>query len=76
VVFDGGQTATFDASLPPDAGGFLNQKVKLSVPVEKYVLHQADTGDYRYHVDLITRAGLTKGDWVTDNADVLFVSVG
>jgi hypothetical protein len=75
VVFNTGQTATFDASLKPDAAGFLNQIVKLAVPVEKFVLHEADSGDYQYRVDLITRSGSKKGTLVTDNADVLFVSV-
>ncbi len=75
VVFESGQTATFDASLTPDTGGFINQIVKLAVPIEKFVLHEADSASYRYHVDVVTHGGPKKGDWVTDNADVLFVSV-
>jgi hypothetical protein len=76
VVFDSGQTASFDASQSADTAGFLNQKVNLTVPVAQYVLHEADTGNYRYRVDQISKSGPKKGDWVVDNTDVLFVSVG
>jgi hypothetical protein len=76
VVFESGQTASFDGSQSADAVGFLNQKVNLAVPVAQYVLHEADTGSYRYRVVQISRAGQIRGDWITDNTDVLFVSVG
>jgi hypothetical protein len=75
VVFENGQTATFDASMSADAAGFLNQKVSLAVPVEAYVLQEGGTDTYRYSVDLITRVGTKTGDWVSDNRDVIFVSV-
>jgi hypothetical protein len=76
VVFESGQTASFDGSQSADAAGFLNQTVNLAVPVAQYVLHEADTGTYRYRVVQISRGGQTKGDWIVDNTDVLFVSVG
>lgn len=75
VVFEDGQTATFDATLSADAAGFLNQKISLGVPVEAYLLHEAVTGTYRYRIDLITGNGPKTGEWVSDNKDVLFVSV-
>lgn len=75
VVFENGQTATFDASMSTDAAGFLNQKVSLAVPVEAYVLQEGGIDTYRYRVDLITRVGTKTGDWVSDNRDVIFVSV-
>ena len=76
VVFENGQTATFDASLAPDAAGFLNRTVGLSVPVEAYVLQEGGTDTYRYRVDIVTASGRKSGDWVTDNSDTVFVSVG
>jgi hypothetical protein len=75
VVFEDGQTATFDATLTADAAGFLNQKVSLAVPIEAYILQESVSSSYRYHVDLISRNGPKTGDWVSDNREVLFVSV-
>jgi hypothetical protein len=74
VVFEDGQTATFDASLSADAG-FLSQKISLAVPVEAYVLQEGGTDTYRYRVDVITRDGTKTGVWAPDNRDVLFISL-
>ncbi len=73
VAFEGGQTATFDASQTPDAVGFLNQTVKLSVPIDAFVLSNAPIDTYRYRTDVITGAGLRTGTWATDNRDTIFV---
>ena len=74
VVFESGQTATFDASLTPDAAGFVNATIKLSVPMEAYILGTADTGSYRYRIDRVTPGGMLAGPWISDNRDVLFVT--
>ena len=76
VVFENGQTATFDASQAPDAAGFLDQVVKLSVPIAAFVLGNAPIDSYRYRTDVITGAGIRTGAWVTDNRDTIFVVPG
>jgi hypothetical protein len=76
VVFDNGQTVSFDGLQTPDGAGFLNQTVKLNTPVETYVLGGTDTGSYRYRTDLVTGAGLKTGTWLTDNRDVIFITTG
>jgi hypothetical protein len=74
VVFEGGQTATFDASQTPDAAGFLNQTLKLSVPIDAFVLSNAPIDSYRYRTDVVTGAGIRAGAWVSDNRDTIFVA--
>jgi hypothetical protein len=74
VVFENGQTANFDGTLTADAGGFLNQTIKLSTPIEAYVLGNSDISSYRYRVDRITAGGITTGQWVSDNRDVVFLT--
>ena len=76
VVFDNGQTVGFDASQTPDAAGFLNQTVKLTRPVDSYVLGDTDFGTYRYRVDLVTAAGIKPGTFTEDNRDVVFLAAG
>lgn len=74
VVFGNGQTATFDATQSADQAGFLNQVVKLSVPMEAFILNNSPVDTYKYHTDVITGDGHTRqGDWVTDNRDTLFI---
>lgn len=74
VVFENGQTAAFDGSGSPD-GNFFTQKVRLAVPIGKYVLQDADQDDYRYRVNVITSGGITPGTWTTDNVNTLYVVV-
>jgi hypothetical protein len=76
VVFQTGQTASFDASQAPDAGGFMNQALKISVPMEAFVLGDGPTDGYTYRVDAITPGGVRKGDWVTDNRDTIYIVPG
>jgi hypothetical protein len=76
VVFDNGQTVSFDASQTPDGAGFLNQTLKLNTPIETYVLGGTDTGTYRYRIDLVTGGGIKTGTSMTDNRDVIFVITG
>jgi hypothetical protein len=74
VAFENGQTATFDATQAADQAGFLNQVVKLSLPLEAFILNNSPVDSYKYHADVITGDGHTrKGDWVTDNRDTLFI---
>jgi hypothetical protein len=74
VAFENGQTATFDATQTADQAGFLNQVVKLSVPMEAFILNNSPVDTYKYHTDVITGDGHTRqGDWVTDNRDTLFI---
>jgi hypothetical protein len=76
IVFENGQTANFDASLSPDAAGFLNQSLKLSVPIDAFVLGNADTRTYRYRVDQVTGGGVKQGGWKSDSRDVLYIVTG
>ena len=73
VVFDGGKTADFDASLKPDDAGFLNQTVTMDVPMDAFILGTASSNNYKYRTDIVTGAGIKQGDWTTDNADTLYV---
>ena len=73
VVFEAGQTASFDVSQTPDAAGFLTQVLKLSVPLETFVLGTGRTDTYNYRVDLVTATGVHEGSWKTDNRDTLYV---
>jgi hypothetical protein len=76
VVFESGQTATFDSSQTPDQAGFLNQALKLSVPIDAFILGDAPADIYRYRIDVVTASGIKQGAWVTDNRDTLFVVPG
>ena len=76
VIFDNGQTVDFDGSQTPDAAGFLTQTIKLAVPVESFVLGNADTRSYRYRVDRITPGGVKTGNTITDNRDVIYLVMG
>ena len=76
VVFEDGQTLGFDPSIAPDSAGFINQKIALAVPIEAYVLKEGSSDTYRYRVDLISPHDIKHGDWVTDNRDMVFLSVG
>jgi hypothetical protein len=73
VVFDNGQTVTFDGSQTADAAGFINQTMKMSVPVEAFVLGTGPTDGYKYRTDVVTGAGIKQGTWTTDNRDTLFI---
>lgn len=73
VVFQGGQTASFDASMTADGGGFIDQTLTLSAPLEAFVLQDAPTDSYTYRIDKITPSGVQQGDWTTDNRDTLYV---
>ena len=73
VVFDNGQTANFDSSQPADSAEFLNQSVKLSVPIKDFVLGESDTNTYHYRIDVVTGAGIRKGTPITDNRDPLYL---
>jgi hypothetical protein len=73
VEFQGGQTANFDASQTADAAGFMNQAVKLNVPIEAFVLGDSPTDTYTYRVDAVTPSGIQQGAWTTDNLDVLYI---
>ena len=73
VVFEAGQTASFDASQTADAAGFLSQTLKLSVPLETFVLGTGRTDTYTYRIDLVTATGVHEGSWKTDNRDTLYV---
>jgi len=73
VVFDNGQTVTFDGSQTADAAGFINQTMKMSVPVETFVLGTGPTDGYKYRTDVVTGAGIKQGTWTTDNRDTLFI---
>ena len=76
VEFEGqNKTANFENGEVADASGFLNQVVSLAVPIEQYVLHEGDTGTYRYRVNLITPHGKKTGDWTMDTLDDLFLQV-
>jgi hypothetical protein len=76
VVFEDGQTLDFDTSIAPDSAGFIDQKIALAVPVDAYILREGTTDTYRYRVDLITPRAVKRGDWITDNKDGVFLSVG
>jgi hypothetical protein len=73
VVFQGGQTASFDAGSTTDAGGFMSQTVTMSVPIEAFVLQDAPTDTFTYRIDLITPGGVKRGDWATDNRDTIYI---
>ncbi len=76
AVFENGQTATFDGSLTPNSSGLVYVTVQLAVPLEQYILQQAQSGMYKYRVDTITASGTTKGDWVSNNQDSFFIGGG
>ncbi len=76
VVFENGQTVDFDGSQTPDGAGFLTQTVKLAVPIEAFVLGNADTRSYRYRIDRVTAGGVKTGAWITDNRDVVYIVTG
>jgi len=73
VVFQSGQTASFDATQTADTAGFMNQAVKLSVPIEAFVLGDGPTDTYTYRIDTVTPGGIHQGAWTTDNLDVLYI---
>lgn len=73
IVFENGQTANFDASQNADSAGFLTQSMKLSVPIDAFVLGNSDTRTYRYRIDQVTAGGIKPGEWKTDNRDVVYV---
>lgn len=78
VEFEGqSKTADFGSGDPADSSGFINKIVNLSVPIEQFVLHEADTGKYRYRVHLITRHGQKTGEWSSDDSspDTLYITV-
>ncbi|MGH9563971.1 MAG: hypothetical protein ACRD3S_21170 [Terracidiphilus sp.] len=75
VVFQNGQTATFQSSMPA-SGGILSQTIGLNVDIENYILGQGDSSNYTYRVDLITASGTQQGSWTTSNVDDLFVTLG
>jgi hypothetical protein len=75
VVFENGQTATFDASQHAE-GGFFNQVVNLGAPLEAFILNNSPMDTYKYRTQVVTGDGRTRqGDWVTDNRDTLFIVV-
>jgi hypothetical protein len=76
IVFENGQTANFDASQNADAAGFLTQSMKLSVPIDAFVLGNADTRTYRYRIDQVTAGGVKPGEWKSDNRDVVYIVTG
>jgi hypothetical protein len=76
VVFQGGQTASFDGGQTPDASGFITQVVTLSVPIEAFVLQDVPTDSYTYRIDVVTPGGIHQGSWTTDNRDTLYVVSG
>ena len=76
IVFQSGQTASFDGSQTPDAGGFLNQVVTLTSPIEAFVLGDGPTDTYQYRLDTVTPSGVKTGDWKTDNRDTLYLVSG
>jgi hypothetical protein len=73
VVFDSGQTVTFDGSQTADTAGFINQTLKMSVPMDAFVLGTGPTDSYKYRTDVVTGAGIKQGTWTTDNRDTLFI---
>lgn len=78
VEFEGqSKTADFGSGDAVDSSGFINKVVNLSVPIEQFVLHEANTGKYRYRVHLITRHGQKIGDWISDDSspDTLYITV-
>jgi hypothetical protein len=74
VVFDNGQTATFQPSMTA-VGGLYTQTIGLNVDIEEFILGQGDSSNYTYRVDTITATGTQHGDWVTTNVDDLFVTL-
>ncbi len=76
IVFQSGQTASFDASQTADAAGFLTQTVTLTVPIESFVLGDGPTDTYSYRVDSVTPKGVLQGTWITDNRDTLYIVPG
>ncbi|MGB0063294.1 MAG: hypothetical protein WBP85_02520, partial [Terracidiphilus sp.] len=74
VVFQNGQTATFQPSMTA-TGGIYSQTIGLSVDIENYILGQGDSSNYTYRVDLITANGTQQGSWTTNNVDDLFVTL-
>ncbi len=75
VVFQNGQTATFQSSMTA-TGGIYSQTIGLNVDIENYILGQGDSSNYTYRVDLITASGTQQGTWTTNNVDDLFVTLG
>lgn len=75
VVFQSGQTATFQPSMTA-ANGVYSQTVALNVDIENYIFGQGDSANYSYRVDLITTNGTQTGNWTTNNVDDLFISLG
>jgi len=75
VVFDNGQTVTFQPSMTA-IGGLYTQTIGLKVSIEKYVLGLGDSSNYTYRVDTITASGIQHGSWTTTNVDDLFVTLG
>lgn len=75
VVFQNGQTATFQPSMTAN-GGLLTVTLGLRVDVANYVLGQGDGSSYSYRVDTVTAAGVQHGQWNTTNVDELFVTLG
>jgi hypothetical protein len=74
VVFQNGQTATFQSSMTAN-GGIYTQTIGLNVDIENYILGQGDSSNYTYRVDLITASGTQQGSWTTSNVDDLFVTL-
>ncbi len=74
VVFQNGQTATFQPSMTA-TGGIYSQTIALNVDIENYILGQGDSSNYTYRVDLITASGTQQGSWTTNNVDDLFVTL-
>ena len=50
--------------------------IKLSVPIDAFVLGTGPTNTYVYRVDSVTPKGPHKGNWKTDNLDTIFVVPG
>ena len=73
VVFDSGQTVTFDGSQTADSAGFINQTLKMSAPMDAFVLGTGPTDSYKYRTDVVAGAGIKQGTWTTDNRDTLFI---
>ena len=50
--------------------------MKLSVPIDAFVLGNADTRTYRYRIDQVTAGGVKPGEWKSDNRDVVYIVTG
>ena len=75
VVFQSGETATFQPSMTA-TGGMYSQTIGLNVDIENYIFGQGDSANYTYRVDMITTTGTQTGNWTTNNANDLFVTLG